>query len=89
MKKYIGAVFSIATIGLLFYTLYDLKEQVKEIDVLQKQLDSTTAVRDSLINEVFIREVENGRYETTLYYLQETNPKAALEFINYMNHETE
>ena len=89
MKKYIGAVFSIATIGLLFYTLYDLKEQVKQIGVLQKQLDSVSIARDSLVNEVFIREIENGRYEITLDHLQETNPKAALEFINYMNHETE
>jgi hypothetical protein len=89
MKKYIGAACSIGTICLLFYTLFDLKEQVKEINVLQKQLDSTTAVRDSLINEVFIREVENGRYETTLYHLEEVNPKAASEFKKYMDNETE
>ena len=89
MKKYISAALSITTIGLLFYTLYDLKEQVKQIVVLQHQVDSLTTIKDSLVNEVFIHEVTNGRYEITLDHLQETNPKAALEFINYMNHETE
>ena len=89
MKKYIGAVLSIATIGLLFYTLFDLKEQVKQIGILQKQLDSTITVKDSLVNEVFIREIENGRYQTTLYYLEEANPKVALEFKKYMENQTE
>lgn len=89
MKKYIGAALSITTIGLLFYTLIDLKEQVKQIPVLQHQLDSVTVIKDSLVDEVFIRGVMNGRYEITLEHLQETHPKAALEFVNYMNHETE
>ena len=89
MKKYIGAVLSITTIGLLFYTLFDLKEQVKQVSVLQHQVDSLTVIKDSLANEVFILGVTNGRYEITLDHLHETHPKAALEFVNYMNHETE
>jgi hypothetical protein len=89
MKKYISAALSITTIGLLFYTLYNLKQQVKQIPVLKSQLDSVTIIKDSLVNEVFIHEVTNGRYEITLDYLKEVNPKAALEFENYMNHETE
>lgn len=89
MKKYISAALSITTIGLLFYTLYDLKQQVKQIPVLKSQLDSVSIIRDSLVNEVFNHEIQNGRYEVTLDYLKEVNPKAALEFENYMNHETE
>lgn len=89
MKKYIGAALSITTVGLLFYTLFDLKEQVKQVLVLQHQVDSLTVIKDSLINEVFVLGVTNGRYEITLDHLQETHPKAALEFVNYMNHETE
>lgn len=89
MKKYISAALSITTIGLLFYTLIDLKEQVKQITVLQHEVHSLTTIKDSLVNEVFIHEVTNGRYEITIDHLQKTNPKAALEFINFMNHETE
>lgn len=89
MKKYISAALSITTIGLLFYTLYDLKQQVKQIPVLKSQLDSVSIIRDSLVTEVFNHEIQNGRYEVTLDYLKEVNPKAALEFENYMNHETE
>jgi hypothetical protein len=51
-----------------------------------KTLQSTS---DSLYDEAFINHVQLGRYELTLDHLQEVNPKAALEFVNYMNHETE
>ena len=44
---------------------------------------------DSLQSENFILQTQLGRYELTLDYLQEVNPKAALQASNYMNHETE
>jgi hypothetical protein len=89
MKKYINGILSIGTVALLFYTLFDLKNQVKQVDVLKKELNKMTAVKDSLYDETFIKQVELGRYELSLNYLQEVNPKAALQFVNYMNHETE
>lgn len=82
MKKYIGAILSIGTVAMLFYTLFDLKDQVKQIPVLEHQLDS-------LQGEIFNLSTQNGRYELTLEHLKEVNPKAAKEFENYMNHETE
>lgn len=89
MKKYINGILSIGTVTLLFYTLFDLKNQVKQVDVLKKELNRVTIVKDSLYDETFIKHVELGRYELSLNYLQEVNPKAALQFVNYMNHETE
>ena len=44
---------------------------------------------DSLHDELFINHVTLGRYELTLDHLQEVNPDAALEFVNFMSHETE
>ena len=44
---------------------------------------------DSLRDETFILNVELGRYELTFDHLQETNPKAAKEFEEFMFHETE
>lgn len=89
MKKYITAILSIGTISLLFYTLFDLKNQVKQISVLQHQLDSVTIQLDSLSLINFENEVQNGRYEITLEQLKETNPKAAKEFEEFMNSKTE
>jgi len=44
---------------------------------------------DSLRDEVFNRSVEEGRYELSLEHLKEFNPKAAKEFEEYMEKETE
>jgi hypothetical protein len=89
MKKYVGAALSVSTIFLLFYTMFDLREQVKQVDELQFQLDSVTAVKDSLYDVSFEAQVENGRYELTINYLESVNPKAADQFKTYMGHETE
>ena len=89
MKKYITAILSIGTITLLFYTMFDLKNQVKQIPVLQHQLDSVTIQLDSISLINFQNEVQNGRYEITLEQLKETNPKAAKEFEEFMNSKTE
>jgi len=89
MKKYLNAILSIGTVAVLFYTLFDLKEQVKQVDVLKKKLNEVTVIKDSLYDETFIKQVELGRYELSLNHLEEINPKAALQFVNYMNHETE
>jgi hypothetical protein len=89
MKKYITAALSLGTITLLFYTMFDLKEQVKQIEVLQKELDSVTILKDSLYDVSFGAQVENGRYQMSLEHLKTVNPKAADEFENFYGHETE
>ena len=86
MKKYIGAILSIGTISLLFYTMFDLRKQVAN---LNKELNIVIAQRDSLHDENFIKGVELGRYELSLDYLQSKNPNAAVQFVNFMYHETE
>ena len=89
MKKYISGILSIGTVALLFYTLFDLKNQLKQVPMLQHQLDSVTIQLDSLSLINFENEVQNGRYEITLEHLKETNPKAAKEFEEFMNSKTE
>jgi phage terminase large subunit len=42
-----------------------------------------------LYDELFIRHVENGRYESTFEHLKEVNPKLGEEMEEWMNHETE
>lgn len=89
MKKYITAALSLGTISLLFYTIFDLREQVKQVEVLQHELDSVMIVKDSLYDVSFQVQVENGRYEMSLEHLKTVNPKAADEFENFYGHETE
>ena len=89
MKKYISAFLSIGTILILFYTLFDLKEQVKQVPLLQKQLDSVITLKDSLYDETFRLQIELGRYQLSFNHLQAINKPAAKQFINYLDHETE
>lgn len=89
MKKYITAVLSLGTITLLFYTMFDLREQVKQVQVLQHELDSVMILKDSLYDVNFEAQVQNGRYELSLENLKTQHPIAAHEFINFMDHETE
>lgn len=79
-----GAIaFFIIAVAVLLSGIYYETHQIKEV------LDEKDRIIDSLQHEVFVNEVMLTRYEITLEYMETTNPKAALEFVNYMNHETE
>jgi hypothetical protein len=77
-----------ASIGLILYTMYEqnitITKQKVEISTLKSQSGN-----DSLLNELFSKQTEVGRYELTLDHLKEINPKAAKQFEDYMAHETE
>lgn len=83
MKKYIGPILSIGTISLLFYTLFDLKNQVKQIPVLREQVDS-------LHQELFIEKTNAGRHEITREeILKFKYPKVYEEYNKFLETETE
>lgn len=97
--RFYVVVATLSFTGLLisyFKNLDELKETKEElvkyqtINDLIPGGDITSANKtDSLYDELFNTKVQNGRYETSLEYLQEVNPKAAQQFVNFMNHETE
>lgn len=82
VKKYIGAILSIGSIGLLFYTLFDLRAQLKQVPKLQQE-------RDSLINELFIKQTELGRIEVSTNQVLSKYPKIYEEYTEYLQKETE
>ena len=86
MKKYINPLLTAGSLLALLTTIYFQNERINQFKVEVKTLQNVT---DSLHDESFNANVQLGRYELTLDHLQESNPKAALEFVNYMNHETE
>ena len=63
--------------------------QTRSITQLNRKAVTDQKTIDSLHDELFINSVTLGRYELTLDHLQEVNPDAALEFVNFMSHETE
>jgi hypothetical protein len=78
MKKYIGAILSITSIGLLFYTLFDLKNQVKQIPILEKQLDSLNL-------EIHLKQVQLGKYEmANEEVIKAKNKKLYEEYTKYL-----
>ena len=75
--------FFVIAMAVLLSGIYYETHQIKQV------LDEKDRIIDSLQHEVFVSDVMRSRYEITLEYMEATNPKAALEFVNFMNHETE
>jgi hypothetical protein len=75
-------------IGVIILCFWAISTRNKSIEYKQ-QVEALTQTKDSLVAENFILQTQLGRYELTLDHLQEVNPKAALQFVNFMNHETE
>ncbi len=71
------------------FNLQQELKSVKELSLDSKSIDSLTTITDSLQNEVFILQTQNGRYEMGMQYLYETNPKVGREFEEYINNEAE
>jgi hypothetical protein len=82
MKKYINAVLSLATVGMLLYIIHDQHNQIQKY---KKQ----EVVTDSLREELFNANAELGRYELTEEHLKEVNPEAEKEFEEFKDQETE
>ncbi len=85
MKKYIGAVLSLASVGMLFYILFTQKEQIKDLKSRIKTLQTQT---DSLDNQNTIIQHENDEMENAIDALIE-NDSINAELINEANHNFE
>ena len=92
MKKYINPLLSLGTAAALLGAIYF---QNQEIDSLRKQIPiqnvvgSNQNIVDSLEEELFMLQTQNGRYELSLEHLYEVNPNAGKQFTNFMEQETE
>jgi hypothetical protein len=104
MKKYIGGLLQLTAAGLLMFTIYkqnkviqhykasanvEIKSEDGKDTILNVDQTGAQNIVDSLQDEIFNSQSINGRYEMSLEHLKETNPKAAKQFEDYMNNETE
>lgn len=101
MKKFLGPLLTAGTLLALLYTVYGYREQNEKLkserDELTKHMvdshtmsgGNTQNIVDSLQEELFLLQTQNGRYELSLQHLEEVNPKAAKQFNDYLTFETE
>ena len=94
ISKYQKAIVGTGAISVLVVCYFQQKELTKlraeqKIEVVVGGDIQKANLIDSLHDELFNEKVQNGRYELSLEHLYEVNPKAAKEFTNFMEHETE
>jgi hypothetical protein len=94
IAKYQKAIVGTGAISVLVVCYFQQKELTKlraeqKIEVVVGGDIQKANLIDSLHDELFNAKVQNGRYELSLEHLYEVNPKAAKEFTNFMEHETE
>ncbi len=95
IAKYQKAIIGTGAISVLLICYFQQKELTKlkteQVKVYQvpHNIDSMINLKDSLYDELFIQKTTNGRYELSLEHLYEVNPKAAKEFDEFLNNETE
>jgi hypothetical protein len=95
ISKYQKAIVGTGAVAVLVLCYFQQKELAKlrsehvEVSTVPYVIDSMQHVVDSLHDELFIRHIENGRYEATFDHLKEVNPKLGKEMEDWMAHETE
>ena len=80
---------SIVTGVICIWMSFTTYHQKKEISELQQTVDKMQLQIDSLHDESFNSSTLNGRYELSLEYLKEVNPKAGKDFEDFFDHQTE
>jgi hypothetical protein len=95
ISKYQKAIVGTGAVAVLVLCYFQQKELAKlrsehvEVSTVPYVIDSMQTVVDSLHDELFIRHIENGRYELTFEHLNEVNPKLGKEMEDWMSHNTE
>jgi hypothetical protein len=92
MKKYLGAILSLASVAMLFIALRfqmteikTLKQQVESQRVKVVAYDSLKRACDSIQSDLFVEHINVGRYESAIYRLQSEDSICAAVFEIYLN----
>ena len=94
ITKYQKVIVGTGAIAVLVVCYFQQKELTKlraeqKIEVVVGGDIEKANTIDSLNSEIFILHTQLGRYELSLDHLYDVNPKAAKEFDDFMQHETE
>ena len=85
----IRAILSLASVGLLLYTVYEQNEAINRYKTEKIQMKKDLKIVDSLKTELFQAQSMNGRYELALEHLREESLSSFSIVEEFMNHETE
>jgi hypothetical protein len=88
IRRDLGMLLAITGIISVWFA-FRTTSQSRTIDELKVSNMALSNRADSLHDESFNASTVNGRYELSLEHLKEVNPKAAKEFEEFYNHETE
>jgi len=86
--KYLKAILSLASVGLLLYTVYEQNEAINKFK-LEKVQSKDIKLLDSLREELFQAQVQNGKLELGLEHLKETDSAEFNEVEKFIDNETE
>ena len=86
MKKYINGILSLSSIAILFYIVFNQKEQIAN---LQSKINSIEHERDSLRLEILSKEIEVGRYESAINRAEDEMSFDCKQQLEKILHETE
>jgi hypothetical protein len=94
IQKYQKSIVGTGAVAVLVVCYFQQKELSKlraeqKIEVVVGGDIEKANIIDSLNDELFILQTQNGRYEISLEHLYEVNPKAGKEFTDFMENETE
>ena len=85
----IKAILSLASVGLLLYTVYEQNEAINRYKTEKLKVKNDIKIVDSLQTELFQSQSMNGRYEMALEHLKEVNPSSFSIIEAFIEHETE
>ena len=85
----IKAILSLASVGLLLYTVYEQNEAINRYKTEKVQMKNDIKIVDSLQTELFQAQSMNGKYEMALEHLKEVNPSSFSIIEAFIEHETE
>jgi len=92
IKKHYGKIgmsFALVMLIINYFQRQELVELRNKPEIVVGGDIQKAEVIDSLNAEIFNLQNMNGRYELSLEHLYEVNPKAAKQFDDYLQHETE
>ena len=84
----IKAILSLASVGLLLYTVYEQNESINRYKTEKLQSKDLQYI-DSLREELFRAQSQNGRLELGLDHLREIDSAEFIEVEKFIDHETE
>lgn len=89
MKKYTNPLLRATTAAALLFIIWDQRTQIKQLKSEPTHCQQIISERDSLKNEMFVKDIEIGRYEHMLDLFESEFDSTCKEKMYELMNETE